>query len=67
MRTITTLSLLVLLAAACSPAIRAEDYHSMLIPTYDPAATAFPLPAAIPTPAPCPQPRSIPAWPLPHS
>jgi hypothetical protein len=67
MRTITTLCLFTLLTAACSPAIRAEDYHSMLIPTYDPVATAFPLPAEIPTPAPLPTTAFDPPWSLPHS
>ncbi len=67
MRTIATLSLLAILAAACSPVIPAGEYHSMLIPTYDPAATPFSLPTAIPSPAPLPTIALDPAWPLPHA
>ena len=67
MKTIAALCLLVLVAAACSPAIPADEYHSILIPTYDPAATTFSLPTAIPTPAPLPTTAFDPPWPLPHS
>lgn len=67
MKTISVLSLLVLIATACSPAIPADEYHSILIPTYDPAATAFSMPTQIPTPAPLPTTALDPPWPLPHS
>ena len=67
MRTITTLCLLAILATACSPAAPAEPMYSMVVPTYDPAATAFSLPTAIPTRTPLPTIAFDPPWPLPHS
>ena len=67
MKNIPILILLAILAAACSPAIPAGEYHSVLIPTYDPNAPTPTPHASIPTPVPQVTEVLDAPWLLPHT
>ena len=69
MKITAVFSLLIILLAGCSPAIPAEEYHSVLVPTYDPNSTASPTATAFPSAAPLPDATEVldAPWSLPHT